>query len=247
MKVSVIIPVLNEEDHLPELIKDINAQTLPTVEIIVVDAFSNDASIARALSLDPNIKVLQIHPNIGRQRYQGGVSASGELLVFLDADTRMSPDFLSKSVQEIEKRNLYIACPKYVPYHLLSGGVVGQSALGIRVIYKLFDWLFFVFQKISPSGAGSCIFVRKETFDAVGGFRDNLKFDDIEFIRRASRYEKFGQIKKSIYVSDRRFVRYGVLRTLCVYIILSILFFFNAFNTSSIVEYGFADYTKKER
>jgi len=244
MKISIIIPSLNEEKFLPFLIQDLRNQTLQPFEILVVDAGSTDGTLTK-VSRDDVVKIFNVAPNIGAQRTYGGNLAVGEYLFFLDSDVRLSPDFLEKSVKEIQRRRLSIATFEYVPYLLVQGGVTGKSTLSIRLCYKFFDLLFFIFQKLLPSGAGSGIFVTKEIFKKTKGFKDNLKFDDIEFIRRSSKLAKFGQLRVSLKVSDRRFVRYGVLRTFLSYMVLSLFFMFNLFKASEIIEYKFSDYYKK--
>lgn len=245
MKISIVIPCLNEEEFLPYLIEDIRKQSLKPFEVIVVDAGSTDKTL-EIIKTDDLIKVYNRPPNIGAQRQYGGEQASGEYLFFLDADVRLETDFLEKSIKEINKRNLGIAAFRYTPYAKGENGIIKKSSLPIIFCYKFLDLLFFVFQRISPSGAGSGIFVKKEIFDNSSGFSKDLKFDDIEFIRRISRYNKFGQLRIILLVSDRRFVRYGVVRIFLSYLILSLFFVFNLFKASEMVEYKFSDYYKKK-
>lgn len=245
MKISIVIPCLNEEDFIPYLIKDLRNQSVLPFEIIVVDAGSTDKTLEWVKN-DTLVKVYNRPPNIGAQRQYGGEQATGDYLFFLDADVRLPIDFLEKSIMEVKQRNLGIAAFRYVPYAKDENGVLKQSSLPISFCYKFLDVLFFIFQKISPSGAGSGIFVKKEIFDSSLGFSKNLKFDDIEFIRRVARYTKFGQLKVQLFVSDRRFVRYGVVKIFVSYLVLSVFFMFNLFKAAEVVEYKFSDYYKKK-
>lgn len=245
MKISIIIPCLNEEKFLPNLIFDLKNQTLKPYEIIVMDAGSTDKTLD-LVKEDDLVKIIKTKPNIGAQRKKGGELASGEMLFFFDSDVRLVASFLEKSINKIQKRKISIASFVYVPYALDSNGSMKNSTFGISMIYFFIDSLMFLFQFLSPSGAGSGIFVKKELFEKTGGFRDDLKFDDIEFIRRAAKFGKFRQIRNILLVSDRRFVRYGLLKTAFSYVVLSIFFLFNAFKASEIVEYNFSDYNKKK-
>ncbi|MCX6747803.1 MAG: glycosyltransferase [Candidatus Nomurabacteria bacterium] len=244
MKISIIIPCLNEEKFLPFLIEDLRNQTVKPFEILVIDAGSTDATLSK-VTTDELVKVLNVAPNIGAQRTYGGDLAQGEYLFFLDADVRLAPDFLERSLKEIQNRKLNIAGFQYVPYAIANNGATKESSLLISMCYKFFDILFFLFQTLSPSGAGSGIFVTKSIFNLTGGFRNNLKFDDIEFIRRSAKIGKFGQVRVPLKVSDRRFVRYGVLKIFVSYLVLSIFFLFGLFKASEIIEYKFSDYSKK--
>ncbi len=233
--ISVIIPTLNEEKTLPLLLKDLSTQTLLPKEIIVVDAYSVD-NTKKLLANFPSIIFIQCHPPVARQRTLGGVKASGDILFFLDADVRLKPTFIRDAVNELVKKKLHIACPWYMPY---------QSTLPITSIYIYFSSLFFLLQKLFPSGAGSAIIVKKKLFEKVK-FNISLRYDDIAFIRNAARKGKFGIISQTVYVSDRRFRKYGTLRMLLTYSALSIFFLFNLYHFAHIIPYAFNIYKKEK-
>lgn len=243
MKISIIIPCLNEEKFLPNLIADLRNQSLLPDEILVIDAGSKDKTLELVKS-DNLVKVINTNPNIGAQRKLGGEKAEGDLLFFFDSDVRVYKDFIKDAVVKIQSKKLDLATFKYIPYNLGINNEIITSRKSIRFLYKFFNTLFYIFRKISPSGAGSGIFTTKETFLKLNGFSENLKFDDIDFIRRGAKLGKFDILDIDLLVSDRRFVRYGIIKTFFSYLILSIFFFFNAFKTAEIVEYKFSDYTK---
>lgn len=244
MKISVIIPCLNEERFLPNLIIDLKNQTIKVDEILIIDAYSEDQTLKKVRE-DEVIRIIQTNPNIGEQRRLGGENATSDLLFFFDADVRLVPDFIEKSIKKIKKRKLDLGAFVYVPYSFKKGGGIGNSTFTISLSYGFINLVMFLFERLSPSGAGSGIFMTKELFNKTKGFRNDLKFDDIEFIRRASKIGKFRIIRNILLVSDRRFVRYGVLRTTISYLILSFFFLFNAFKKAEMVEYKFSDYKKK--
>ncbi len=243
MKISIIIPCLNEEKFLPNLIFDLKNQSLLPDEILIIDAGSKDKTLELVKS-DNLARVINTNPNIGAQRKLGGEKAEGDLLFFFDSDVRLHPDFIKDAVSKIKNKNLDLATFKYIPYSLGSKNEIIISRKSIRFLYKFLNNLFYIFKKVSPSGAGSGIFTTKDTFVKLNGFSENLKFDDIDFIRRGARIGKFDILDIDLMVSDRRFVRYGIIKTFLSYLMLSIFFFFNAFKTAEIVEYKFSDYTK---
>lgn len=243
MKISVIVPCLNEEKFLPNLIADLRNQSLLPFEILIIDAGSQDKTL-ELIKEDSLIKVIHTKPNIGMQRKTGGEKANGDMLFFFDSDVRINKDFIKNAIFEIQNKNLDLATYRYIPYNLGENNQIQDSSKSIRFLYKFFNTLFFVFKRISPSGAGSGIFTTKENFLKLNGFSENLKFDDIDFIRRGARIGKFDILDMDLLVSDRRFVRYGVFKTFLSYLVLSIFFFFNAFKASEIIEYKFSDYKK---
>ena len=92
MRLSVVIPALNEEHHLGQLLSDIQRQSLRPEEVIVVDAGSCDSTV-RIAEQSPDSVVLHSEPPVARGRNLGGYGAKGDL-IFLDADTRLPETFV---------------------------------------------------------------------------------------------------------------------------------------------------------
>jgi glycosyltransferase involved in cell wall biosynthesis len=94
--ISAIIPVYNGERYLAEAIESVLAQTLPVLEIVVIDDGSNDASAAVAARFAPLVKCeVAPHSGPGGARNRGVALTRGELLAFLDADDRWERDKLA--------------------------------------------------------------------------------------------------------------------------------------------------------
>jgi glycosyltransferase involved in cell wall biosynthesis len=191
---SIIIPTLNEERHVGSLLSDVAAQTRTPEEVLVVDAGSTDDTVP-VVRRFPFAEVLEGEPPVACGRNLGARSAVGDVLILLDADVRLPERFFERFLAEFERRRLDVACPLYVPY---------RSTPAVRVFHSLFNLLTRTFQGTLPSGAGHCIAVRREVFRESRGFDPNLKFDDIELIRRLSRGRRFGIVEERVFVSDRR-------------------------------------------
>ncbi|HYZ06395.1 MAG TPA: glycosyltransferase [Rubrobacter sp.] len=228
---SVVIPALNEERHLGQLLSDIQRQSLRPNEVIVVDAGSCDATVR--IAKQAPTKVLHGEPAVARGRNVGGFSAKGELIFFLDADTRLAETFLENFVREVERRGLDIACPRYLPHH---------STLAIRAIHAFWDVVLKVFERTLPSGAGHCIALRSKLFQESHGFDPSLKFDDIELVRRLSKGRRFGLVGMSIFVSDRRYRKEGILRVFLMHLLMAPAFALGKFEWANHVAYGFGDH-----
>jgi glycosyltransferase involved in cell wall biosynthesis len=153
VRVSVVIPALNEERHLGQLLSDIQQQSRRPDEVIVVDAGSRDATVR--IAKHSLATVLHGEPPVARGRNLGGYSAKGDAIFFLDADTRLPETFLEDFVCEVERRGLDIACPRYLPY---------DSTPTIRAIHAFWDAMLRVFEGTLPSGAGHCIALRSKLF-----------------------------------------------------------------------------------
>ncbi len=234
--VSVIIPTLNEAPNIADLLSDLRAQTCKPLEVVVVDGFSPDGTASLAAGFG-GVRVVNHGPHVAKQRNMGGYMAVGDVLIFLDADTRIGPKFVERVVREFERRRLDVACPWYVPH---------RSTVPIHAVYILFNALFYVLQKILASGAGSCIVVRRSVFWNSRGFSTAVTFDDIELIRHLSWRYRFGMLHVPVRVSDRRFRTYGVVKMTVVYFVLSLFFAVGAFRAANLIHYEFGAYHNRK-
>lgn len=229
--VSVVIPTLNEEANIGRLLRSLREQHRPPDEIIVVDGGSDDATVALAAGA----RILRSRPPVGAQRQVGLEAAKGEIVVFLDADTEPGSAFLERALEAFERRRLDVAIPRYVP---------ATSNFFVRCVFAFFNLVFLILAPALPSGGGMCIIARRAHALAVGGFRSDLVYEDIEFIRRAARRGRFGVLAEPVRVSPRRFEEHGHLRTLGKYLLLSVFFTFGLFRLAGVVPYRFSAYAR---
>lgn len=234
MKVSIVIPTLNEENYVGFLLSDIARQTRRADEVIVVDGKSEDAT-ASVVDRFPGVNLLIGAPPVANQRNLGGRKARGDILIFLDADVRLSEAFLEGFLERIEQRNLDIACPLYMPY---------RSTLLIKTIHAYINVVFVALQKALPYGAGHCIAVKREIFQQSPGFDPSLKIgEDVALVRKLSRRHRFGIAATQLFVSDRRYKEEGVPRMLMKILLLSIIFTFGEFGWANRIEHEFGNHT----
>jgi glycosyltransferase involved in cell wall biosynthesis len=232
VRLSLVIPVLNEERHLGQLLSDIRRQSLRPEEVIVVDAGSRDATV-RVAELSSCTAVLHGEPPVACGRNLGGYSAKGDLIFFLDADTRLPQTFFEDFVFETEQRGLDIACPRYLPY---------DSTPTIRAIHAFWNVVLKASEGTRPSGAGHCIALRRDLFRESSGFDPSLKFDDIELVRRLSKGARFGIVDASAFVSDRRYREEGILRTFLVHLLMVPAFALGKFEWTNRAAYEFGNH-----
>ena len=228
---SAVIPALNEERHLGGLLSDIERQTRSPDEVIVVDAGSSDATVRIAEC--SRAAVLHGEPPVARGRNLGGYAATGDLIFFLDADTRLPRTFFEDFVCEVERRRLDIACPRYIPH---------DSTPAIKAIHAFWNAVLKASERTLPSGAGHCIALRRELFREGRGFDPSLKFDDIELVRRLSKGRCFGIVDASVFVSDRRYREGGTLCTFLSHLLMAPAFALGKFEWTNRVAYEFGDY-----
>ncbi len=233
-KLSVIVPTLNEERHVGALLSDVAAQTRGPDEVLVVDAGSADGTI-RVVRRFPPVKLLAGTPPVACGRNLGGRSATGDVLIFLDADVRLHGDFFERFLEEFEGRRLDIGCPLYVPH---------RSTPVVAGFHALFNLVTKAFQGTLPSGAGHCIAVKGDLFRESRGFDPSLKFDDIELIRRLSKGRRFGIVEERVFVSDRRYRENGALRMMLTYSLMALFFALGKFGWANRIDYEFGKHNR---
>jgi len=200
MRVSIVIPTLNEEECLPKLLASIRAQTLQPHEIIVADAGSKDKT--REVAESYGARVVQGGmPGPGRNR--GADAATGEILLFLDADVELwDNDFLERSIGEFLERKLDIATCDVYP--------ISPSKLD-HVMHKAYNTYVRVRGASFPHVPGFCIFVYRSLHHKICGFDETVTFcEDHDYGKRAAQIGSFGFLKsKAVPVSTRRLQRDG--------------------------------------
>lgn len=233
-KLGVVIPTLNEEDHIGFILNDLRKQTKKASEILVIDGHSSDKT-KEIVAKYKNVKFVSSKRGVGLQRHLGAQKLKSDILLFLDADTRIKKNCIEKTLFYFNKYDIDIACAYYLP---LSKNII------IWIVYLFFNLIFFIFQKISPSGAGAFIAVKKSHYQKVGGFETKYTYDDIQFIRKAAKEGKFMIMPFYVLVSDRRFRKDGIIKTTVLYLYLSLFFLLGAFDKANKIKYKFGHYKK---
>ncbi|MEM3587211.1 MAG: glycosyltransferase [Candidatus Jordarchaeaceae archaeon] len=222
VKISVIIPTLNEERYLPHCLKSVLNQTVPrdTYEIIVVDSHSFDRTpkIAKKYA-DRLLKVPR--EGAGAARNAGAKIAKGDFLLFLDADTLICRTFMEELLKN-SNEELFVGgtCNIYP-----SDGAPFASAFYkmINILYRL---VYFLGR---PHAQTKCCFYRKSVFRAIGGFNEKLIItEDQEIAWRAGKKGKMIFLKNAAaYSSMRREERVGYIKTAALWLInyINVLFF----------------------
>jgi glycosyltransferase involved in cell wall biosynthesis len=227
-QISVIIPTLNEERSLPDLLAQINKSGLRDYEIIVADANSIDqtALIAR----NSGAKVVQ-GGNISFGRNAGAFYSKGKILVFMDADINFDYDFLQESLVQFQNHNLDVAITLFDST---------KQKITSRILYALSDFAKKLTEKkYVKFGTCQCIFITREAFNLIGGFDSEISIgEDIDFMKKISKFNlKYQVLDTRIKASDRRFSRIGIMRVLLGSMLIAIFIGFNIIKYKSIQKF----------
>jgi len=211
VKVSVVIPVLNDADALAPLLAGLTPLRGEGLEVIVVDGGSRDATLVLAEGAD---RTLESRAGRALQMNAGARAASGDVLWFLHADSVPSPSALTTIVDALRRRQ----------WGRLDVRLSGD-AWALRVIERLMN-LRSRWTGIATGDQG--IFVRREAFEAIGGYPDQPLMEDIELSRRLRRLGWPACPAAPLIASSRRWERDGVWRTVLLMWCLRLAYFAGA-------------------
>ncbi|TAN13693.1 MAG: glycosyltransferase [Chitinophagaceae bacterium] len=198
MRISVIIPAYNEEKNITDLVQMLLRQSGNGVDqVMVVDGHSNDGSLQVARKAGAQVL---ISPQKGRaaQMNYGALKATGDMLYFVHADVRIHPDF-AQDIKYAVSRGYDLGCYRFV----------FDSKKLLLKINSWFTRLPFLWCR----GGDQTLFVKKEVFNALSGFRADYQImEDYDFIERAQKDYRFAIIPKNVVVSARKYQTNSYLR-----------------------------------
>lgn len=201
MRLSVVMPVLNEAATLEPALRNLQGWRSHGHEVIVVDGGSDDetAAIARREGLADH--VLQTERGRARQMNAGAAVAVGDVLVFLHADTQLPPSADQLLTAAWRDGNFV-------------WGRFDVRLSGAHPLLRVVEWMMNWRSRISGIATGDqAIFVRRECFAAIGGYPDIPLMEDIELSTRLKQYSRPLALTARVVTSSRRWEQHGVIRT----------------------------------
>lgn len=202
MKISVIIPALNEARDILPCLRSVKNQPGET-ELLVIDGGSVDGTVEVARH---QARVIRSEQGRAVQMNSGARQSTGEVLLFLHADSYLPPGAFLLMEQ-------VLADPRIV------GGTFrlkfNRQAFLLRGI-AFFTRFKFRYFHYGDQG----IFVRRSVFEALDGFAEMPFMEDVDFLRRLRRAGRVALLKQPITTSARRFIERGVIRQQLMNVIL---------------------------
>lgn len=195
-RLSVIVPTLNEEKTIEQTLQPLVGQT--EIEVIVADGGSVDGTVPLARHL--GALVVPVRPGRGRQMNAGAALASGDVLLFLHADTKLPDNFSS-----------------IISSALNQAAIAGAFRLRIddsHVALRWIEWGANLRSQLLQMPYGDQgLFVRAESFHRVGGYPNWPLMEDYELCRQLRTQGRIVLTAESARTSARRWNKLGIFRT----------------------------------
>ncbi|MEQ9355007.1 TIGR04283 family arsenosugar biosynthesis glycosyltransferase [Coleofasciculus chthonoplastes] len=208
--ISVIIPVLNEANTIGSVLDRL--VNTDNVEVIVVDGGSQDETVSVARSR--NVQVISTPPGRACQMNAGAAIATGDILLFLHADTRLPANFYRLIRQGLQDSKTIAGA-----FELR----IDSQQFGLRLIERLVNWRSRFFSM--PYG-DQAIFLKATVFHDIGGFANLPIMEDFEFICHLQPLGRITIVPASVLTSGRRWERLGIIKTTLINQLIILGYFF---------------------
>ena len=199
--VSLIIPVLNEAENISAIIQHVRELDADgTAEIIVVDGDPEGGTI-NAIR-DEGVRTVVTEKGRARQMNCGAALATGDILLFLHADTLLPSNTFALIQATMNDKSLV-------------GGAFDLGFNTRRRIFKITETYVFLRTRLTKIPFGDqAIFIRRDHFERLGGYRDIPIMEDVDLMKRIrKRGDRIYIIREKVRTSPRRYEQEGIVYT----------------------------------
>lgn len=208
--VSIVVPVLDEAAALPALL-DRLARLDGCWEVVISDGGSTDATAGLAAAHPARPTLVRGARGRAAQMNAGAQAASGDVLLFLHADTRL-PD------------GAYAAIVRALADPAVQGGNFALRFDGADRFSRVLGAWYALQRRARVYYGDSAIWLRRDAFARLGGFRALAIMEDYDLVRRMERSGRTACLPGPAVTSARRWQRLGLTRTIASWVIIRWLF-----------------------
>jgi rSAM/selenodomain-associated transferase 2 len=223
-QLSIVMPVLDEAPQIVARLQALQALRAQGAELLVVDGGSSDGTAALAAPFVD--RVLPARRGRAAQMNAGAGASTGEVLLFLHADTALPAD---------ARQAVLDAITAGAQWGRFDVRIAGRHPL-LRIVAAMMNWR----SRLTGIATGDqAIFVRRELFARVGGYPELPLMEDIALSAALRRCAAPACLRQTVVTSGRRWEQHGVLRTILLMWWLRAAFFFGADPARLALRYGY--------
>ena len=199
-RVSIIVPALDEASGIAAALEALQPLRAAGAELVVVDGGSRDAT--RAIAAPLADRLVEAPRGRAAQMNAGARASGGEILLFLHADTRLPPGAREAVAEGLERTRR--------DWGRFDVAIAGADPLLVMVAL-----LMNARSRLTGIATGDqAIFVRRDAFEAAGGYPEIPLMEDVALSRRLGRRSRPLCLRQRVLTSGRRWERQGTLRTI---------------------------------
>lgn len=197
-KLSIMVPILNEIELLPELLAHLQQWQRKGCEVLLVDGGSSDGSAEVAEAI--GFTVLSSPRGRAKQMNAGAAKAKGAVFVFLHADTRLPQDADQEILHALKMRHW---------------GHFDVHLSGDKWMLRVISFFMNYRSRFTGIATGDqALFMSRRTFDSIGGFPDQTLMEDVEISKRLNQLGRPVCLHSKVITSGRRWLTRGIWPTI---------------------------------
>ena len=202
-KITIVVPCKNEENYIHHLLDSLRGQDIGNTRVIIADCSTdNTRQVIKDNSHGLCVEIIDGGP-VSLAKNNGARLVTTPYILFIDADVRFfKPTVIQDAVTLIENKNLDLIGLNIKCY---------DNDLRAKIGFTAFNLINNVLKHVSPFAVGAFMLTRKDRFDELGGFPEQMSTSEDFFLSRKYSPKKFRIIRHHFGQDSRRFKKMGYM------------------------------------
>jgi glycosyltransferase involved in cell wall biosynthesis len=202
-KITIVVPCKNEENYIAHLLMHLRQQDIDNTRIIVADCSTdNTREVIQIMKGELNVEIIEGGP-VSLAKNNGARLVTTPYILFIDADVRFfKPTVIQDAVTLIESKNLDLIGLNIKCY---------DRDLRAKIGFAAFNLINNVLKHVSPFAVGAFMLTRRDRFEELGGFPEQMSTSEDFFLSRMYSPRKFRIMGHHFGQDSRRFKKMGYM------------------------------------